>query len=555
MPLFTDTTQDRTAHAPVSWAYHLSKEELVIELTKRSLPVEGTFAELRQRLLQNLREEGSLAVSMPAIGRPTDLSPTDLSPTDLLPTNLSTKFSPAKRTPTEMWKTSTTVAPAWTTTQADPWETPIMVPTVVTAATVPTTSIITTMSSVTTVTPSWAAGSTRWQSGMTPTAAVPQARPLYTSFQPVVAPAVQPPVIPPPSYVQVKAERPPIQVHRWKISFNGQGDPANFLERIEEICVSENILPDSLLPRMPDLLQGEAAYWFRNNRMTWRTWQEFVTDFKNFYFPINYQVDLEAEISRRLHKSNESVSTYLTELQTLIRRHGSLSTEQQLSWLYRNLLPEFRQYIRRNDFHDVASLSRVAREYEILKKEVDCTRHVGKPLPQNDSHWRQAQISTPASRPERRFINTTEIRQPASTNDHWNQVQNNATKIRREPRPINTAEIRQPPPANNHWRQRQNDIPENRIEHQRTMAAEITRTRPSTPPARPQQNTRPLAPLPNQNRPARLHVPFDPNVCWRCGETGHYRNRCTGQPRIFCSRCGKPDTLSKNCPCQRPENY
>src|SRR3978361_1295278 len=156
MPLFTDTTQDRTAHAPVSWAYHLSKEELVIELTKRSLPVEGTFAELRQRLLQNLREEGSLAVSMPAIGRPTDLSPTDLSPTDLLPTNLSTKFSPAKRTPTEMWKTSTTVAPAWTTTQADPWETPIMIPTIVTAATVPTTSIITTMSSVTTVTPSCA---------------------------------------------------------------------------------------------------------------------------------------------------------------------------------------------------------------------------------------------------------------------------------------------------------------------------------------------------------------------------------------------------------------
>ena len=42
-----NSIQDRTSHAPVSWVYHLTKEGLISELEKRSLPVEGNFAELR----------------------------------------------------------------------------------------------------------------------------------------------------------------------------------------------------------------------------------------------------------------------------------------------------------------------------------------------------------------------------------------------------------------------------------------------------------------------------------------------------------------------------
>ena len=414
-----------------------------------------------------------------------------------------------------------------------------MIPTVVTTATVPTTSIINTMSSVTTVTPSWAAESTRFRPISTSYTSPPLTQPYYapqpsyvqkesTRFQPttaafVPAPPVQPSFAPQPSYVQVKTERPPLQTHRWKISFNGQGDPANFLERIEEICVAESILPDSLLPRMPDLLQGEAAYWFRNNRMSWRTWQEFVTDFRNFYFPINYQVDLEAEISRRLHKANEPVSAYLTELQTLIRRNGSLSPDQQLSWLYRNLRPEFRQYIRRSDFHDVPSLSKIAREFELLKREVDQVRPVERPPPPANSFWKQNQVRAADSRPERR--------------------------------PIHVAELRQPPPNTESWRQTRSSAPESRPAPRPTVASEITRTRPTTQPAEPRPVARAPPPPSGQDRAKRLHVPFDQNVCWRCGQTGHFRSECTGKQRIFCSRCGKPDILSRNCPCQKPENY
>src|SRR3978361_596080 len=131
MSLTNTPVQDGTASAPVSWVYHLTKENLKDELEKRSLPIEGTYAELRQRLLQNLRV-GNLAISMPVF-TPTHMTTTETSPSGL------THITPG--------------GSAWVT-QADPWETPTLIPTIVTATTMPTTSIITTISSSTRVTPS-----------------------------------------------------------------------------------------------------------------------------------------------------------------------------------------------------------------------------------------------------------------------------------------------------------------------------------------------------------------------------------------------------------------
>lgn len=34
-------------------------------------------------------------------------------------------------------------------------------------------------------------------------------------------------------------------------------------------------------------------------------------------------------------------------------------------------------------------------------------------------------------------------------------------------------------------------------------------------------------------------------VCWRCGGTGHFSNKCT--EKIFCCNCGKADTLAERC--------
>jgi hypothetical protein len=80
----------------------------------------------------------------------------------------------------------------------------------------------------------------------------------------------------------------PVRLQSWRVTFNGKGDPVAFLERIEELCESDGVDADQLLPHLPRLLQGEAAAWFRNNRQRWCDWKGYVTDFRLFYFPVSY---------------------------------------------------------------------------------------------------------------------------------------------------------------------------------------------------------------------------------------------------------------------------
>lgn len=262
-----------------------------------------------------------------------------------------------------------------------------------------------------------------------------------------------------------------LDIHRWGIQFNGKGDAPAFLERIEEIITAEKIQPERLLPFMPQLLQGEAALWFRNNRAAFITWAAFVKGFRITYFPLRYQEDLEMLISRRRQQPTEPISTYTADLQTLMRRHGGLTDEQQMTWLYRNLLPEFRQQIRRTDFSDSFSFLRIAREVEELKTEIEMTRRQ-----QTNIEARNYKATLVNSRPTTYVANV----------------------------PKNPPERR--------W------------------------------PEKPNIN-------PVQSRTSQMSLQTDV-ICWRCGEAGHYRNTCTGTPKLFCSRCGRKDTLSRDCPCQ-----
>lgn len=218
---------------------------------------------------------------------------------------------------------------------------------------------------------------------------------------------------------------PAPKVHRWGLRFNGRNDPVEFLERLEEIILAEKISGDRVLPYMPQLLDGEAAMWFRNNRTTWNNWTQFVETFKIFYFPVRYQEDLEVEISRRLQRPAEPVMTYLTELQALMRRHGALSEERQLSWLYRNLLPEFRLHIRRSDFDSITTLSRAAREFEILKRETETTRRyrpqpmtstVANSSPREPPHINGPNLTERIPENQRNVRKTTEPRQSPQNN-------------------------------------------------------------------------------------------------------------------------------------------
>ncbi|KAJ8949764.1 hypothetical protein NQ314_008117 [Rhamnusium bicolor] len=305
----------------------------------------------------------------------------------------------------------------------------------------------------------------------------------------------------------------PWQVHKWNTHFNGKGDPAAFLERLDEICSYTNIRQEQLLPVFPELLQGPALLWYRNNKSHWDTWAKFTRDFRTFHFPVNYLEDLEADISRRLQKPDEPATNYLTDLQTLVRRHGELNPEQELRWLYRNLLPDYRQYIRRNDFTDVSSLTAKIKEFELLREEVRQVYDGEEPLPRRNTI--------------RRFENRSSEQYSVPPR----QAESRPVVVRPVPMPRNTrlpATPREEPP--------------NIVRQQ---------DRPAAPQTAPRTYRSPEA---SENRPATTAATYDRNSCWRCGRTGHFRSECRFPPRLFCSRCGRQGIMTRDCQCPRTGN-
>ena len=170
---------------------------------------------------------------------------------------------------------------------------------------------------------------------------------------------------PPPSPLASAMDR----VRKWGCHFDGTKDARNFLERICELQESYGITEEQLLRCLPELLKGQALLWHRNNRAAWANWKDFEESFRLYYIPFHSENDLEEEIQQRKQKPGEPASEYITEIQTLIRRYGQLSPARQLERIHRNLLPEYREFIRRNSCVTVTALLQTAIEYEGILRD------------------------------------------------------------------------------------------------------------------------------------------------------------------------------------------
>lgn len=92
-------------------------------------------------------------------------------------------------------------------------------------------------------------------------------------------------------------------VRKWNISLDEKGDPVAFLERVQELQESYGFSNQQFLTAVPELLKGSVLLWCRNNRPLWKQWSDFEEDFKSYYWPADYQLRLEEEISQRIQKS------------------------------------------------------------------------------------------------------------------------------------------------------------------------------------------------------------------------------------------------------------
>ena len=179
------------------------------------------------------------------------------------------------------------------------------------------------------------------------------------------------------------------EVRKWNLHFNGKSDPLAFLERLQELMSYSAISGVDLLPLLSEILQGTALIWYRNDKHSWTMWKDFESAFRNFFLPRDFHFHLEESIAQRRQTQQETGKDYILDLQTLIRRHGNIPESTALMRIYRNLLPDYRQYIRLSDCESISDLLCQVEEYETLQKEI---REQKKPPPNRQTQPYQSTV-------------------------------------------------------------------------------------------------------------------------------------------------------------------
>lgn len=148
------------------------------------------------------------------------------------------------------------------------------------------------------------------------------------------------------------------------MTFDDKTDAVAFLERVEELADEYDVQKELLVQALPELFRKDAILWFRNNKRQCNTWNNFVREFKLFFFPVEYEKGLEDEITRRFQQPTENGREFIIQIQTMIRRLGRWSRTGELNCIFRHLLPEYRQYIRRSN---IASVNELMHKYKSTK--------------------------------------------------------------------------------------------------------------------------------------------------------------------------------------------
>lgn len=95
------------------------------------------------------------------------------------------------------------------------------------------------------------------------------------------------------------------QMRKWGLHFDGV-DPLTFLERIEELRAGYGLDHDQLLLDLPECLRGNALLWYRYNRVSWQTWNDFCEGIRTHFLPPGYQNHLRREIQARNQRQRET---------------------------------------------------------------------------------------------------------------------------------------------------------------------------------------------------------------------------------------------------------
>lgn len=158
-------------------------------------------------------------------------------------------------------------------------------------------------------------------------------------------------------------------VRKWGLRFDASGNPLEFIERVVELTSCYNIPQTDILRALPELFRGTALEWLRIKGNSFSTWEDFHKAFVQQFLPARYITRLEDEIYRRRQGPREKAKEYILAMQYLIRQHPHMTVLENIDRIFDSLRPEYRYYIRRQDFKTIDELAQLAEEFESIKND------------------------------------------------------------------------------------------------------------------------------------------------------------------------------------------
>ncbi|KAM8701896.1 hypothetical protein ACLKA7_017667 [Drosophila subpalustris] len=156
------------------------------------------------------------------------------------------------------------------------------------------------------------------------------------------------------------------QVRKWVMKYDGQTDPLEFLELLEERAITYGIELDRMSRAVGEIFVDRAARWFLSSGLRDVPWAEFRSELLEFFLPPQYFERLKDQIRSRRQREGELFKDFLIDIQALTH-HAGYSPPRILHCLYENAAPEYKLYVRRQDFSTLGQLTQMAAECESVK--------------------------------------------------------------------------------------------------------------------------------------------------------------------------------------------
>ncbi|CAB0028412.1 unnamed protein product [Trichogramma brassicae] len=228
----------------------------------------------------------------------------------------------------------------------------------------------------------------------------------------------------------------------------------SFIERVEECSFLAGLTDRDLLLGLSETLTGTAAKWYRSNRYSFRTWDDFCKAARRMFGIDRYgQQQLLEQIKKRTQGPDERVAEYIICIQSVFSKlRPELDVQTQLDYLHGGMLPDLQKMVCRRFLRSIDDLLEEAVEAENTIRKANQYRAPTsdentwpelryKPGKSEDTSYRLASMSSPKD--EEFTIRQAQIEATRLLADSIKELQSRVTLLEDKPSEKNETKVLQ----------------------------------------------------------------------------------------------------------------